>query len=81
MKKQEKALQFSGKAQPMRTIVVRLLGIYYLVISILLIYLLVAVWPSSNGATVKATYMTIKIRRISSVIENSNNPQKREIGT
>jgi hypothetical protein len=48
MKTPAKSSQLSVDAKPMRSIVVFLLGIYYLVISILLIYLLVIIWPTSD---------------------------------
>jgi hypothetical protein len=61
MKTSANPSQPTGKDQPMRPIAVILLGIYYLVISILLIYLLVTIWPTSDVEYYEGSIQKISI--------------------
>jgi hypothetical protein len=53
----------SQGGEPMSTRAVTILGIYYIVISILLAYLLVRIWPVSNGEIEDSTYQMISLFR------------------
>jgi hypothetical protein len=53
----------SQNSEPMGTLAVTLLGIYYIVISVLLAYLLVRIWPVSNGEIEESTYQMVSLFR------------------